>query len=112
MAKKEADHIYVVILAIVAVVAVVTLVLNGGLQGALIGNPITLPEESRISKCFDFDEANDRYTYGYTQVGVLKYYDYCKGNDVVQHYCEDGLNVVKLRPMVCSNGCQSGQCLR
>ena len=112
MAKKEADHIYVVILAIVAVVAVVTLVLNGGLQGALVRNPITLPEEERIATCFDFDEANDRYTYGYTQVGLVKYKDSCNGNVLSQYYCRTSDNVVLLRPYTCPNGCQSGQCLR
>ena len=80
MAKKEVEHHYAVILAIVAVVAVVTLVLSGGsLLGAIIGNPITVAEENRISTCFDFDEANDPNVYGYTQVGVLKYKDYCDG---------------------------------
>ena len=109
MGLKKETNAYVLIVAAVAVVAIVSLVLNGGnLEGA----PVIVAEENRLDKCFDNDEANDFYTYGYAQLGLVKYADECVGDSVVQYYCERGDNVLKLAPFNCPNGCQSGQCLR
>ena len=112
MAKKEVNHLYVVIVAIVAVVAIVTLVLssNGILQGAPV---VYVGEEDYNQVCVDTDFPNDRYAKGSAQIGVAKYYDYCKGDTLFQYECGTHANIVpNPRALDCENGCENGACLQ
>ena len=102
---------YLVIVAVVAVIAVVTLVMNNNdnLQGALT---YRAPENERVKGCIDTDENGDIYTRGYTQIGVVRTEDECRGNMLHQWYCKTVTDDVESTPRPCEFGCENGACLR
>ena len=102
---------YLVIVAVVAVVAVVSLVLNGSgtIQGAEVGRIIT-PEEDRVQSCIDTDSDNNPLIKGYTQIGIVKYDDFCNGDILHQSFCENGDVAMESRITRCDFGCERGRC--
>lgn len=114
MAKKEVNRSYLLVVVVVVLVAVVALVLkNSSLEdSSLEGAQVFVPEEKRVKTCVDTDEDNDPRAKGHVQVGVAKYYDYCRGNNLYQYKCKTGTKAELVsRPTNCKNGCENGVCL-
>lgn len=110
MTHKSFNQRYIVVFVIIAVIAVVFLSLKGGnLQGA----PVFVSEKLRVQSCLDTDSANDRFAKGHAQVGISRYYDYCRGDKVYQYECKTSIRAeLTAHPAPCEKGCSNGACVK